>query len=262
MPTKEIQLDAKTIAIAKQRLVEERQARVPGEAVGALAALKTRTHRPNHFLNHAISDDSVALIGQIRQGSVYDPVAKTLSYTRFGVDAVSLYTDDRIYSKGMDDLLLTSLSAPDTPIVCQNYILNEYHVTEARAAGASAVVAYSSILDRQTLRQVVSLTLRWRMTSIVQIGDADELDYAVSLSPHVIGVGVDQRFVPERDIPLLEMLRPLYPYNSRVMTLGCIDNYDDLQTAVDLGMNAVVVDDTVINDPASSYALQEILRRD
>jgi indole-3-glycerol phosphate synthase len=262
MRTKEIELDAKTIAIAKMRFLESRQEKVPIEAVVALAAMKTKRHRPHNILNIASEGDAVTLIGQIRQGEVYDPVSKALSYLRDGVDAVSLFTDDRIYSKGMDDLLLVSLGVPNSPVIYQDYILNEYHVTEARAAGAAAIVVYSSILDRRALRQVVSLAQRWQMTSIVQVSDIDELDYATSLSPHVIGFGVDRKFIPERDFAIIEDLASFIPYNMRRMSLGCLQILDEVATAVELGMNAVIVDDALIKRPESAADLNAILGRD
>ena len=63
------------------------------------------------------------------------------------------FTDVRPYTKGLDDLLLIKQGLPDVPVICQNYFINEYHVTEARAVGASSVFIHSSVLDETMVRQ-------------------------------------------------------------------------------------------------------------
>ena len=204
MTTKELELDAKMIVAAKFRHLAVRQEKVPMAAAIALATMQAN---PRPLLNIVTRDDPVTLIAQITHTETYDPVASALRYIRDSVDAVTLFTDGKIYSKGLDDLVLVSHGIRNHPVICQDYILNEYHVTEVRTAGASAVILYASLLEPLELRRVVSLAQRWRMTTIVQVSNADELAYAAHLSPHVIGIGTGVEF--DRDIDL-ELMRPSY----------------------------------------------------
>lgn len=256
MSTRNVQIDTATIIAAKRLNLQKRQGKMPFGAVVALADMQKRS---SNILNVVTTGRPVALIGQITHTDTYDPVAAALRYIRSGMDGVSLFTDGRVYTQGMNDLLLVARGVRNSPVISQDYVLNEYHVTEARAAGASALVLYSYALERADLRRVVSLTMRWHMTAIVQVSNADELAYAARLSPHVIGVGIDQQFIRERDIPLMEHLRPLVPYNTKFMPLGCIKTLDDALDAIELGAEALIIDETLLKSPRAFEQLRAVV---
>ena len=258
MSTEELQLDAQTIIAAKRHRLSLRQDSTPNNA---LIALATMQKAPRTVLNIVTADDHVTLIGQIRHEEIYDPVGKALRYVRHGVDAIALFTDNKIYSKGMDDLLFITQGI-NSPIISQDYILNEYHLTEARAAGASAIMIYASLLDRADVRKLVSLSSRWRMTSIVQVNNAEELEYVAGLSPHVIAVGLDQNFVRQRDLPKIEKLKPLMPFNIRFMALGCIYKIRDVEAVLDIGVDAIIVDEELFQNKSSAQRLFGLLEND
>jgi indole-3-glycerol phosphate synthase len=260
MTTQETQTELDIIIKAKRQLLAKRQERTPTPAVIALAEMR---ERPAPILNVVTDGSRVLLIGRVSLDETYDPVAAALRCVRDGADAIAFFTDMRVYSKGMDDLLLVARGIPSTSVVCQNYILNEYHVTEARAAGAAAIVAHSTVLDKAALRQVVSLAHRLKMTSIVQVSHEEELDYTTALSPHVIGFGDGNstEFDAERDIPMIEHLNPQVPFHCRTMALGCMHNLDDVAAAVELGMDAVIVDEALIASETTYEQLRALLER-
>lgn len=258
MTTRDLQLDARVIIGSKQQRLAMRQAQTPNAAVVALADMQ---RRPHPILGYVRNGDPITLISQITLADIYDPVGMALRHVREGVDAVALFTDSRIYSYGMEDLLMVSLGIPYAPVITQDYILNEYHVAEARAAGASALVVYASLLEPEDVRRVVSVAHRWRMTTIVQVSSTDELAYAAEASPHVIGVGLDQRFDRARDMAVLERLASQIPYNIRWMPLGSMSHLDDVAAVVDMGVDALVISDALIK-PVDRYAeLCELLDR-
>lgn len=249
-----------TIIAAKIFFLEQRQETIPNAAVLALAEMQDR---PVPVLNTVTAGDHVTLIGQISLDETYDPVATGLRYMRDGAEAVSFYTDKRIYSKGMEDLLLVARGIRNTPVICQDHMLSEYHVTEARAAGASAIVAYSATLNQETLRNVVSLAHRWKMTSIVQVSDEKELSYAASLSPHVIGFGdgFAQYFDRDFDLPMIRRLAPMIPFHCRMMPLGCLQEIDDVAEVVKLGVDAIIADEDLITTSETYEQLRPLLNR-
>lgn len=260
MTSKEDPQDLTTILEAKKRFLQKRQEKIPNVAVLALAEMQAR---PAPVLNMVTAGEYVTLIGQISLEETYDPVSAGLRCIRDGADAVSFLTDRRIYSKGMEDLLLVARGIGNSPVICQDYILDEYHVTEARAAGASAVVAYSAILEPQALRNIVSLAHRWKMTSIVQVSNEKEMSYAASLSPHVIGIGdgFTQYFNRERDLPMIRRLAPMMPFHARMMPLGCLRDIADVADVVKLGVDAIIVEESLITTQDTYEQLRTLLDR-
>jgi indole-3-glycerol phosphate synthase len=251
-------LDTDTILAAKRRALAHRQEKTPVSAVVALASLQKA---PMPVLNMVTNGEHVTVIGQVRHAEIYDPVMSALRYVRSGVDAISMLSDLRVYSKGMDDLTLVA-RAINSPILIQDYILNEYHVAEARAAGASALVLHTGLLDPKALRQVVSATMRWRMTAIVQIESADQLSEVARLSPHVIAVGTNAPFDPDTDLDLLIRVRERLPFNMRVMPLGCIQTVQALSAVVDIGVDGVIIDEQLFRRPDQFDELRGLIHTD
>ena len=242
MTTKEIEIDVETVVAAKKEYLTIRQQKTPALAMIALADMQLN---PHPVLNVVTGGRHITLIGQIRYTETYDPVASALRYVRNGVDAVSLFTDKNIYTQGMDDMLLVGRGVRHTPVIGQDFILSEYHVAEARAAGASALMLYASLLDTVTLRQVVSATQRWRMTAILQVNEASHLEEVHELSPHVLAVGDDLFFRKDRDLPLLKYMTRHRPYNTRLMPFGCLKTLEDVGAVLEVGVDAIVVDEAL-----------------
>lgn len=251
MTTNKLSPRLDTIIAAKQRALKERRKKTPLEALRALASMQ---NRPNPILS-TVPDpyEPVIIIGQIKhtlsqQGQiVYDPVGTALRYVHRGVDSVSLFTDEIVYENGLDDLVLVS-KAVQVPVICQDYILDEYEVIEARAAGASALVLSAAVLDRPTLRALISNTQRNRMTAIVQVHNREQLDYALSLSPHVIGLSSDNPLTPEPELDLeaTRRLRSLIPSHIRVMVMEKLHSLDQVDVVASLDVDAVLVDERLL----------------
>lgn len=256
MTTDKIDIDARTIIAAKVQHLKRRQEKMP---FGAVVALADMQKRPTNILNIVTTGQHVALIGEITHADTYDPVAAALRHIRNGMDGVALFTDSRIYSQGMNDLLLVARGIQNRPVIYQDYIVNEYHVTEARAAGASGLVLYASLLDRPDLRRVVSLAMRWHMTAIVQVSTVDEMTFARSLSPHVIAVGVDQQFVRERDLPLVQSLHAHLPHNTKYMPIGCVNSLDDATALIELGAEALIIGERLFKNPKAYEQLRALV---
>lgn len=255
MSTDELNVTPAVVTAVKQRRLAARQNSTP---LQALVALATMQKPPRPVLNTVTGGEETALIGQIQQADIYDPVTTALRYVRDGLDAVALFTDADIYSRGMDDLTLLARGV-NCPIVYQDYVLSEYHVIESRAAGASAVVAYTSHLEYANLRRVVSATQRWRMTAILQIAEEAAVELANPLSPHVIAAGREVWFDATHDLDLLANLRGRIPRHTRLMPLGSISRMSDLAAVIEIGVDAVVIDSPLLQNAGQISHIRDLL---
>lgn len=262
MTTDNLIIDRDTIIAAKRGQLQERQARTPIDAIRALASMQKR---PMPILNTVTDGSHITLLGEVQYHSgyansaaeSYDPVGLAQRFIRAGVDAISLFTDKDIYPRDIDDLALLT-RAVSAPVLTRNYILNEYHVVEMRAAGASALVLSSNVLDRGSLRNLVSATVRNRMTAIVEVSTPDEVDYALSISPHAIALGCASEDEPLDHARFLEM-RSLIPSHIRILATVNLETPADVQTVVSAGVNALLVDEHLFSRSALGKALRALL---
>lgn len=247
---------------AKRAAVEQRKAATPLEALRALASMQSR---PNPILS-TVPDPSepIVIIGQIKHtlsedGQViYDPVGAALRFAQKHVDAVTLFTDEIVYDNGLDDLMFVS-RAVDLPVISQDYVLDEYQVVEARAAGASALILSASVLETNTLRSLVSDTQRNRMTAIVEVHNPDELRFALRLSPHVIAISSDNPITPEieLDLELTRRMRYLIPRHIRVMIMENLTTMEQVEVVAELGVDAMIVSENLIELGRNTKNLRE-----
>ena len=264
MSTKDLIPQAEVVIAAKRQALAERKSRTPIEAVRALASMQKR---PQPVLNTVTADAQVVLIGQIKylppqNNSTldYDPVAAALRYAKVGIEAISLLTDETLYQGGLDDLVLVS-RAVTVPVISQDFILDEYQIVEARAAGASALILTSAVLEPPLLRTLVSATQRNRMTAIVEIHTPEELEYALRLSPYVIGISNCDPWTHEYTDDNISRLRPLIPPNVNVMGTDGLGTLDEIERVVRLGVHALNVRETVLDDPEQLIQLKAVLSR-
>ncbi|HLV36253.1 MAG TPA: hypothetical protein VKY59_14095 [Spirillospora sp.] len=265
MTTKRLTPQLNTIIAAKRYYLAQRKAKTPLEAVRALASMQKR---PSPILSNVASDDEpVVIIGQVKHnlsnnGQVaYDPVGMALRYVHKEVDAVALFTDQIIYEDGLDDLMFVA-SAIDRPVICQDYVLDEYEIVEARAAGASALLLSAAVLDNDTLRRMVSATQRNLMTAIVQVHNIEELDYAISLSPHVISLSTDNPFTPEieLDLSMTRQMRDMIPNHIRVMISENLKTMDEVAAVTRLDVDAIMISEQLLETAKTVDNLRQAFR--
>jgi indole-3-glycerol phosphate synthase len=264
MTTKKLTAHLNMIIAAKRLALEERKARTPMDAMRALASMQ---ERPSPILSTVSdADEPMIIIGQVKHAVsnsghvVYDPVGAALRFTHKNVDAISLFTDEIIYENGLDDLMLVA-RAVDLPVISQDYVLDTYEIVEARAAGASALVLSAAVLDNESLRRLTSDTQRNRMTAIVAVHNEEELRYALSLSPHVIGLSSDNPFTPEIELDLesTRRLRDMIPNHIRVMVMEKLRTVEDFELIASLDVDAIMVDEQFLDRTKNATHLYDKL---
>ncbi|MBZ0301366.1 MAG: hypothetical protein K8J31_16585 [Anaerolineae bacterium] len=265
MTTKKLTAQLNTIIAAKRYYLAQRKKKTPLEAVRALASMQKR---PSPLLSTVADDDEpLVIIGQVKHNLesnghvVYDPVGTALRYVHRSVDAVALFTDQIIYEDGLDDLMFVA-SAIDKPLISQDYVLDEYEIVEARAAGASALLLSGAVLDNTTLRRMISATQRNLMTAIVQVHNADQLHYAISLSPHVISLSTDNPLTPEieLDLALTRQMRDMIPSHIRVMISENLKTMEHVAAVARLDVDAIMVSEQLLEIAGSADSLRDAIK--
>lgn len=256
MATGSLHLNRDIILATKRQYINERRKKTPMEAVLSLAQMQ---RRPRSVLDTMQDDDRVTLIGQILRTETYDPVSTALTYVREGADAIAFFTDHSIYSGDLDDMLMVARGVKDTPIIYQNYTLDEYSVLSARAADASALVLYASLLDAATLRRVVSATQRWKMTAVVQMDDTSQLPLVETLSPHAIAYGDDLSGKLELSLKELAALRNHLPTHIRVLLMHCLQTLEEVEAVLALNIHGIIVGDALLKNEKKAARLRQMI---
>ena len=125
-------------------------------------------------------------------------------------DAISVLTDGPGFGGSLDDLAETRMGF-DGPILAKDFIVHSAQVTEARAAGADAVLVMMSVLTDEDALGVMAEADRLNMDVIVEVHDEEELERSLSLRPKIIGVNNRDLKTLTTDLSVTERLAPLVP---------------------------------------------------
>ncbi len=142
----------------------------------------------------ALRADGVSLIAEFKPASPSrgpirpeaDPAGTGAIYGRHAA-AMSVLCDEPFFGGGYQ-CVAPAREASGLPILCKDFIVDEYQVLEARAAGADAVLLMASVLDDMLLEGLRSLAAEWGMDALVETHDDGELERALRLDTPIIGV--------------------------------------------------------------------------
>lgn len=125
-------------------------------------------------------------------------------------DAISVLTDGPGFGGSLADLE-TARDLFDGPILAKDFIVDPAQVSEARAAGADAVLAMMAVLGDDEARAVMAEAERLAMDVIVEAHDEAELGRALALRPAIVGINNRDFSTLATDLAVTERLAPLVP---------------------------------------------------
>jgi indole-3-glycerol phosphate synthase len=117
----------------------------------------------------------------------FDPPRIARAYEAGGAAALSVLTDEQYFQGSLRDLG-AAREAVGLPVLRKDFTLEPYHVLEAAAHGADAILLIAAILETSQIRGLCELAAEYGMAALVEVHDEAELDRALAASPSIVGV--------------------------------------------------------------------------
>lgn len=143
-------------------------------------------------------------------------------------DAISVLTDGPDFGGSLADLRQVRQTFGG-PILAKDFIVDLAQVSEARAAGADAVLAMMSVLDDATAAVVLAEAARLSMDVIVEVHDEAELARALSLGATIVGINNRDLKTLTTDLAVTERLARLVPANVLVISESGVSTRADVE---------------------------------
>ena len=102
----------------------------------------------------------------------YDPVAIATGYAAAGAAAISVLTEPTFFDGSLEHLAAVR-AAVDVPLLRKDFIVSEYQLLEAKAAGADAVLLIVAALRPAELKVLHDHARRHGLDVLVEVHDAD-----------------------------------------------------------------------------------------
>jgi indole-3-glycerol phosphate synthase len=151
--------------------------------------------RVGRFLSALTRSDRVNVIAECKRRSPsrgvlradYDPVAIATGYAAAGAAAISVLTEPTFFDGSLDHLQAVR-EAVDVPVLRKDFIVTEYQLLEARAAGADAVLLIVAALQPDELKELITRAAEHRLDALVEVHALSELAPALDAGARIIGV--------------------------------------------------------------------------
>jgi len=137
----------------------------------------------------------VALIAEVKKASPskgiicenFDAVRIAKEYEAAGASCLSVLTDERFF-QGSLDYLRRIRETVKLPLLRKDFIIDERQILEAIEWGADAILLIVAILDDTRLKRFHSLAIEAGLAVLVEVHDEAELERAMGIGAHLIGV--------------------------------------------------------------------------
>jgi len=181
-----------------EEIVERRRADLAAEKNAAsLSAFRERAARRTDRRDFvgALSAGAPVLIAEFKRRSPSlgtisagaDPARFAAACERGGAAALSVVTEPRFFGGGFADLRAVR-AATRLPVLCKDFMVEEYQLWQAAAAGADAVLLIAALFDDRQLELLVRHAGLTGLDALVEVHDAAEARRALRAGASAIGI--------------------------------------------------------------------------
>lgn len=180
------------------------------------------------------------------------------AYERAGARALSVLTEESRFGGALDDLA-AARRASRLPILRKDFIVEEYQVHEALAAGADAILLIVAALDTGTLVRLHALATQLGLATLVEVHDAIELETARELGADIVGINNRDLTTLRVDVERTYELLPDVPAGVVVVAESGFREHAELARLERAGVDAVLVGEALMRAPDIEAATRSLL---
>ena len=169
-----------------------------------------------------------------------DPARLATAYAEGGAAAISVLTEQRRFGGSLDDLRAVR-AAVDTPLLRKDFVVGDYQLLEARAAGADLVLLIVAALDDALLRELHLSATALGLTVLVEAHDESEVARALDAGAGLVGVNARNLKTLEVDPDVFSRLATGIPDGVLRVAESGITGPDDVARYAGEGADVVLV---------------------
>ena len=188
----------------------------------------------------------------------FDPADLARRYEAAGAAALSVLTDIQFFEGSLDHLR-QACESTRLPVLRKDFTLDPYHVWQAAAHGADAVLLIAAILPQADLRHLLELSRELNLDALVEVHDRSELDRALEAGADL--VGVNNRNLQTFEVSLETSLRLAEHMPAHVFSVSesGIRTPEDISRLAEAGYRAFLIGESLMRCSDPGQALEALL---
>ena len=249
------------VAGVREDLAERQALRSVHELMAEVAGLPpTRDPMP------AFRAAPLAIISEVKRSSpskgalaaIPDPAALAAEYAAGGASAISVLTERRRFGGSLEDLVAVRASV-DVPVLRKDFIVTDYQLWEARAAGADLALLIVASLSDAELARLMALAQQLGLTALVEAHTADEVRRALDAGASLLGVNNRNLQTLEVDLRQFERLASLIPSGVVKVAESGILSTADVAVVVEAGADVILVGEALVRHGDPRQAVRDFI---
>ena len=178
-------------------------------------------------------------------------------YEAAGAEAISVLTEPGWFL-GKDEYLRRIAEMVSVPCLRKDFTVDEYMLYEAKLLGASAVLLICTILDTVQLRNYIEICDGLGISALVEAHNEAEVEAALCSGARIVGVNNRNLKDFSVDPDNSRRLRKLVPDDVLFVSESGVHNTADVQTAREIGADAVLVGEVLMRAVDRQAKLAEL----
>jgi len=177
------------IVAHKKYEIEKRKKKIP------LKKFLKKVAPSDRDFKDALKRKGVSLIAEILRASPFEGkivrgpfsverIAK--QYEASGARAISVLTDTQFFQGSLHHLQKVREATKDIPLLCRDYVLDEYQIYEARFFGADAILLKALILTKEHMKRFLDIAKSLKMQVVFEVHSPEELKLAIEVRAEII----------------------------------------------------------------------------
>jgi len=253
-----------TIVAATRRVTAVRRAIEPDAVLERRAGEKT----PNGagFQEALTQRERVNLIAECKRRSPskgvlcerYDPVAIARQYAAGGAAAISVLTEPTFFDGALEHLAAVR-AAVQVPLLRKDFIVDEYQLLEARAAGADAVLLIVAGLSQGDLVRLRERATALGLAALVEVHDEHELSRAIDSGARIVGVNNRNLRTLAVDVEASFRLAARMPPGVVAVSESGLQSRADVERLSAAGYHAYLIGERFMTDPDPAAAIATLM---
>lgn len=247
----------------KKELIAEKKRSIPLARVIQVAEARQEVRDFGRALKQR---DRLALIAEVKKASPsagvirpdFDHIAIAETYERQRADAISVLTEDKFFL-GSHAFLTDIAGSVSVPLLCKDFIIDDYQIVEAVSAGADAVLLIAAIYDTKGLERMMRIARENRLAELVEVHTEDDIKRALDAGARIIGINNRDLKTFHVDIKTTERLLPLIPADRIRISESGVRSHDDIVMLKALGLDAVLIGETFMRAADIGHKMKEIM---
>lgn len=259
-------------ATLDQIVAARRRSVVQTKCLADVAELRRRAEvaAPPGFrkaLARSSADDGISVIAELKKASPsrgliradFDAASLASGFAGAGAAALSVLTEEEHFQGSLANLEVASRIS-GLPCLRKDFIVDEFQVLEARAAGASAILLIVAALGATELQRLRDAANAQALDVLCEVHNADELQTALDLGFDIVGVNNRNLRTFEVDIETALRLASQIPATVLKVAESGIYTADDIRRLRDAGYAAFLIGESLMKAPDPAEALKQLIR--